>query len=89
MSKKILAAAVVAALAAGSAQAAVVSYSFNNPLQTTEISQTGNLGFFDTGLGTLTSVQLTLTGRDETTITLTNNAAQSQTASATGSVDIF
>lgn len=84
--KKILAAAVLAALSVGSANAAL---SFSNAEQTTEISQTGFLDLFDSNLGTLTGVTLTLTGSETTTITLTNNAAQSQTVRANGTVDLF
>lgn len=57
--KKILAAAVLAALSVGSANAAL---SFSNAEQTTEISQTGFLDLFDSNLGTLTGVTLTLSG---------------------------
>ncbi len=84
--KKILAAAVLAALSVGSANAAL---SFSNAEQTTEISQTGFLDLFDANLGTLNSVTLTLSGSETTTITLTNNAAQSQTVRANGTVDLF
>ncbi len=76
----------IAILLAGTAlavasQAATVTFSFGSPtlaLQTTEINQTGNLGFFDNALGTLTSVSLTVFGVTDTKLTLTNNAAQSQ-----------
>jgi len=51
--KKLLAAAVLAAMSVGSANAAL---SFNNAEQTTEISQTGFLDLFDANLGTLTGV---------------------------------
>ncbi|HQX08138.1 MAG TPA: choice-of-anchor E domain-containing protein, partial [Zoogloea sp.] len=43
---------------------------------------------FDTNLGTLNSVTLTLTGGMTTTIDLSNSAAQSQTARGTGTVDL-
>lgn len=83
--KKILAAAVLAALSVGSANAAL---SFSNAEQTTEISQSGFLDLFDTNLGTLNSVTLTLNGGMTTTIDLSNSAAQSQTARGTGTVDL-
>lgn len=83
--KKILAAAVLAALSVGTANAAL---SFSNAEQTTEISQTGFLDLFDTNLGTLNSVTLTLNGAMTTTIDLSNSAAQSQTARGIGSVDL-
>ncbi len=90
MKKHLLAAAVLAALGTGSANALVISGgSFSNALETTEISQSGNLSLFDSTLGTLIGATLTLTGQDVMTITLTNNAAQAQLTSATGVVDLF
>jgi len=80
-----------AALAVG-ANAATVSYSFGTPtlpLQTTEIFQTGSLGLFDSTLGTLTGVSLSFTGANTTTISLTNNAAQLQRVTATGTTQLF
>jgi hypothetical protein len=59
------------------AHAATVSYNFSNPQQTTEINQTGALGLFDSTLGTLTS------------LSLTNNSANSQTTRATATTDLF
>jgi hypothetical protein len=85
----------LAVLFAGSAlalaaNATVISGgSFSNPLQTTEISQTGTLAKFDSNLGHLTSLSLTLTGDLSTIITLKNNATQTQTAKSTTSVDLF
>jgi len=76
------------ALTAG-AHAATVSFNFSNPLQTTEIHQTGNLGLFDSTLGTLTGVTLSFNGANTTMLTLTNNAAQSQTVRATSTTDLF
>ena len=75
-----------------SANAAFVSFSFGTPtlgLQTTEINQTGVLGLFNTALGTLTGVALTVSGAERTTLTLTNNAATSTTARGTSTVDLF
>jgi hypothetical protein len=75
--KNILATAVLGSLmAAGSASAAIISGgSFLNALQTPAINQTGTLNLFDSTLGTLTGVTLTLAGRSVTEITLTNRAA--------------
>lgn len=47
------------ALAAAGAQAATVTYAFTNPMQNTEVNQSGALGLFDTTLGTLTGATLT------------------------------
>ena len=84
--KKLLAAAVLAAMSVGSANAAL---SFSNAEQTTEISQTGFLDLFDASLGTLNSVTLILNGSSHQTISLTNNAANDQTTRATGTVDLL
>lgn len=82
--------ALLAALAfTGNAYALTISDSFSNAEQTTEISQSGLLDYFDTTLGILDSVQLTLNGSMTTTITLTNQAAQSQSGTATGLVDLY
>ncbi|MBS0304905.1 MAG: choice-of-anchor E domain-containing protein [Proteobacteria bacterium] len=85
--KAILTAAALAATAVAS-QAASVSYSFSNLLQTTEISQTGTLGLFDSGLGTLTGALLTVNGEAVMEFTGYNKASQSQTARLTSSVEL-
>ena len=79
---------VSAALAIASANAATISYSFTNPMSTTEINQTGSLALFDSQLGTLTGASLTVTGDLESIVTLVNNAAQSQQAKVIGSSDV-
>lgn len=80
--KKIAAALAAVALCAG-AQAATVSDSFTNALQTTDFSnQTGTLDLFNTSLGTLTGVSLTLYGRSITDLTLTNSSGSLSEASA-------
>jgi hypothetical protein len=73
----------------GLAQAAALSYSFSNPKAEAEISQSGSLGLFDSSLGTLTSVSLTLSGAKFETYTLTNIAAMAQTANVTVSTDLL
>ena len=77
---------------AASAQAAVVSYMSQYGLPvvqyTTEIDQTGLLNRFDTSLGILNSAVLEIFGAATTTITLTNNAAQAQSARATSFVNL-
>lgn len=84
--KKLFIATALAALSTASASAATISYAYNNPEEATELNQTGTLGFFNSNLGTLTSVEFTAFGRGTTRITLTNNATQEQTASAESSV---
>jgi len=68
---------------AATANAATVSYNFNNPQQTTEINQTGNLGLFDSNLGTLTGAMLTLSNSATLTLSATNTSAQTQNANLT------
>ena len=89
MKKTIIAAALVAAV--GVAQAATVSYQYGLPLveHTTEISETGMLGMFDSTLGTLTGATLNIFGSGTTNISLTNNAATNVTGRATASVDLM
>jgi len=62
-------------------QAASVTDSFSiGPLTTdlTTATATGNLNQFDSGLGTLTSISLTLSGDSTSTTSIVNNSAQSQ-----------
>lgn len=89
MKKTIIAAALLAAV--GVAQAATVSYEYGLPLveHTTEISETGMLGMFDSTLGTLTGATLNIFGAGTTNISLTNNAATNVTGRATASVDLM
>lgn len=58
MKKSII--ALAALFAAAGAQANTISYNFSNPVSTTEITQTGTLGLFDSTLGTLTGASLEL-----------------------------
>lgn len=91
MKKQLLAAAVLAAVGVGSANATIISGgSFDTGLLPTElVAQGGNLSLFDSNLGALLGATLTLTGRDQMTIVLTNNAVQAQNVAATGSVDLY
>lgn len=73
-----------------SANATLVSGgSFAYGPATTEISHTGSLLKFDSTLGTLTGLSLTLDGNMSTTISLLNRAAQTQrvTANSSGELD--
>ncbi|MDZ5457742.1 PEP-CTERM sorting domain-containing protein [Azohydromonas lata] len=80
--KKIAAALAAVALCAG-AQAATVSDSFTNTLQHTDFTnQTGTLDLFNTALGTLTGVSLTLYGQSVTDLVLTNTSNSVSEASA-------
>lgn len=88
--KKITLLAALAIAGVGSAQAITVSGgSFSNAEQTTEISQSGNLNLFDSSLGILNSVTFDFSGSMTTDFNLTNNAANTQTVKATGTVDLF
>jgi hypothetical protein len=62
--------------------------SFNNGLEITEITQTGTLSKFDSSLGTLTSVKLTLSAEWLQSFTARNTSQQSQTARVRTSTDI-
>jgi hypothetical protein len=86
---KSLAAFVVGIALALSANAATVSFTFNNPVQPTPISQTGVLGLFDSSLGTLTGVALNLTGSSSTTFSYNNTFGQPETVSATVKTSLF
>lgn len=90
MFRKALTTAVLGSLmAAGSASAATLSYSFTHPQAPTEINQTGSLGLFDSALGTLTGVTLALSGESTATISLSNRAAETQTTRATAFVEMY
>jgi hypothetical protein len=82
-------AALALALGATAANAATISFSFSNPLQLAEINQSGTLGFFDSDLGTLTSVSLTVSAAMSSSLTVTNTSAQDQTSRTTLSTDLL
>ena len=85
---KSLASFVVGTALALSSNAATVSFSFNNPLQTTDINQTGVLGLFDSSLGTLTGVALKLSGFSTTDLSVNNNSGKNQNSKVTSFVDL-
>jgi hypothetical protein len=78
----------VALVAAGSANAATSTSSFNKPLELTEINQTGTLNLFNSALGTLTGAILTVSDSMQTDITFKNNAAQAQLFRAVTTLDL-
>ena len=88
--KKSILALIFGAMAIG-AQAGTVSFNYGSsiPLSATEINQTGNLGLFDSNLGTLTGAFLTVNGQASYSITGRNTASSSQTAAITGFTSIF
>ena len=75
-------------LAIASANAATVTYSFTNPLSTTEINQAMPLSLFDSNLGTLTGASLTVTANLEAYMTVTNRATVTRTTAVTLLSDI-
>jgi len=85
----LLAVAITAAASTG-AQAAVVSFDYGLPIveAITEINQTGNLGLFDSSLGTLTGAVLNISAQATTTLTLTNNAATNVLGRATSLMEM-
>lgn len=66
------------ALSVGAVQAATLDDSFSNGFETTEIAQTGSLSRFDSSLGSLDSIVLTVDGSSSSTTSLTNNASGNQ-----------
>ena len=87
--KKSILTVVIAAASISNAVASSISYNFTNLFDITEINQTGTLSFFDSTLGTLTGVELTLTGAAIQSFTGLNNAAQTQTARLTSTTELF
>ncbi len=89
---KKLSLAIALGLAAIGAQAATVSFQFGFPapaLTNTEINVSGPLGLFDTNLGTLTDVDLTINSAMAGSITLTLGAANgNQNVRGTSSSDV-
>ena len=82
----------IAAAAAAAAQATPVTTldsSFANPLETTEISQSGQLSLFDSTLGTLMGAMLTLYGDVVFIYSGSNSSAQGQFATITPSSSLF
>ncbi|GAC20517.1 choice-of-anchor E domain-containing protein [Paraglaciecola arctica] len=74
---------------ASSAQATVITSSFTNAFEVTEINQTGSLSQFDSALGTLNSATLTLSGESLSSTVLTNNAANPANFSFTSVLNFF
>ena len=86
---KKLSLAIALAFAALGAQAATVSSTFTNALSNTEINQTGTLNLFNTNLGTLTDVELTIDGAMRSTITLLLGASNgAQNVKGTAATDM-
>ena len=75
-------------LAIASANAATVTYSFANPLSTTEINQAMPLSLFDSNLGTLTGASLTVTANVDAYITVTNRSTVTRASTLTVISDI-
>ncbi|MDP4529930.1 choice-of-anchor E domain-containing protein [Alkalimonas delamerensis] len=78
--KKLQAALLAAGLiAAGSAQASIISHEAWNDHETTDIEQSLSFAQFDASLGSLTSVTLNLLGESISSTILENRAANGQT----------
>lgn len=84
---KSIATFLVGAVLAIGAHASTVSFSFTNSPAQTELNQGGTLGLFDSSLGTLTSVSLSLSGFSMTVFRLRNSTAFSQTVTASSRTD--
>jgi opacity protein-like surface antigen len=87
--KKLLAAAALAALSIGSANAATVTQSAGLVLETTEINQSFSFNKFDASLGTLTSVLISMDGRAVSSASFDNSAAQAQNFSFNSTLNLF
>jgi len=71
------------------ANAESISFDFFNDMETTEISQTGDLGLFDASLGTLDSLTLTLLGSSISEADITNNGSANATFSFESLLNFF
>lgn len=85
--KPVLTLALMAGIAAGPAHGA--SLSFSNAESLTPISQDGLLALFDTNMGILQGVRLTLFGTGSSRFTLTNNAGSSQAVTASSRIPMY
>lgn len=79
----------VGLVGSGAASAATLTYSFTKPEQTTDIKQTGSLNKFNTSLGTLTEVKLTLSGAATQSYGGTNTSSNNQNARITTNTDFY
>ena len=90
---KKLTAAIALGFAAVGAQAAMIMFQFgfpNPPLSNTEINVSGVLGLFDTNMGVLTDVELTINSAMSGTITLSLGASTGpQNVKGTSVSDLF
>ena len=73
---------------ASTAHAGVITQTFTNTFETTEISQTSSLNLFDNNLGTLVGATLSLNASSMTSILLMNRARQPQIVTATSTVNV-
>lgn len=87
MIKTVLALALVASMAAAPAHGA--SLSFTNPDSLTPISQDGILELFDTNIGTLNAVRLTLSGTGSNHFALNNSSGSAQNVSASAVILMY
>ncbi len=85
--RSFLALALTAGIAAGPAHGA--SLSFSNANSMTPISQDGILDLFDTQIGTLHSVRLTLFGTGSSRFVLSNTSGSSQNATASSIIRMY
>lgn len=85
--KTVLALALAAGMVAGPAHGA--SLSFSNPDSLTPISQDGILELFDTNIGTLNTVRLTLSGTGSSRFVLNNTSGSGQNVSASSVILMY
>ena len=90
LSIKFLSASILATCCVSNfSNAATITYEFDNAMERTELNQTGTLNKFDSSLGTLTGVKLTLGGISTTSFDIMNSAAQAQNFMITDSTMMF
>jgi len=87
MKKHLLALALIAA--AGAAQAATVTQSVALVEEVTEIAQSFSFNKFDSALGTLNSVSITLDGAATSSASFINSAAQDQNFAFSSTLSLF
>jgi len=71
------------------ANAESISFDFLNDMEKTEIAQTGDLGLFDSTLGTLDSLTISLLGSSVSESVITNNGASNATFSFESLLNFF
>jgi hypothetical protein len=70
------------------ANAGVITSSFTNALEPTDIHQSGQLSLFDSSLGVLTGISFSFSGRSDTEFVVNNNSSTPQSALITAATTL-